>query len=609
MHKISSTPKKSGIKVLLAVIIAAILVIASFFASPFIFPKVSPVSVAGSVLLIFFVIGYVTLKPDLSVFEYSFENDEFTIKQFAANRIVKDITIKKSDIASINEGKGGKQLYAASENPVTVVTDNKKYTVSLDKLMLSLLSSRSYTDCFVDASFDESVEEIKKLVSIPSVKGKSEGEFPFGKPLADALDATLSLCERLGMRTKNVDHYCGWAEIGEGDRLIGILCHLDVVPAGDGWDTDPFDATIKDGNIFGRGAVDNKGPLVAAIYALNAVMKVNESIPCRVRLIFGCDEESDWECMEHYKLTEDIPDIAFSPDAEFPVINTEKGIAHFSVSTSLQEGDYQLYINGGMRSNMVPDKASATVIGNIDRLFSKLNEYDVHSKNISFSVKGDELTIEALGASAHGSTPEKGVNAFFELFRFIDFLDLKGSQGEFVKTMLNVFVDKTDGSGAGLKLEDELSGALTMNLGMCFIGKNDTFGDMLDDSCRSVVDIRYPVTFTLNDISAKFQASLPPTWEIEVVNEQAPHHVDADSDLVRTLMEVYREYVDKNAVPLTMGGGTYARAFPHKAVAFGACLPERPDSAHMPNERFLLEDLRLSTKIFASAIERLIYLK
>jgi succinyl-diaminopimelate desuccinylase len=570
---------------------------------------ISPASAAGSVLFILIFAGYFFLKPLFSVFEYSFENDAFFIRQYTANRLVREISIDRQDIKAIKKGRGGKRLYSSKNVLATLFTDSKKYTVSIDNITFNLLNGDKYIDCIVDADFDECIEELKKIVNIPSVKEAPDGDMPFGKPLAEVLDTVLSLCARLGMRTKNVDNYCGWAEIGEGERLIVILCHLDVVPAGDGWDTDPFEPVIKGDEMFGRGTIDNKGPALSAIYALNAIKKSKDIIPCRVRLVFGCDEESDWECMDRYTATEDMPDIAFTPDAEFPVINTEKGIAHYAVSTGLQEGEYQLYLNGGLRANMVPDKACATVIGNIDKLFYKLNDYDVHSKNLSFSVKDDTLTIDAWGVAAHGSTPELGQNAFFELFRFLDFLDLKDSQGEFVKTMLNVFVDKTDGSGAGLNLSDEASGALTMNLGMCFIGKNETFSDMLDDSCRAIVDIRYPISFTLNDISAKFQSALPPTWEIEVVTSQQPHHVDKDSDLVKTLMDVYHQYVDKDAVPLSMGGGTYARAFPNRAVAFGMQFPTEEDKAHKPNESVNLEGLRLSTKIFAAAIDRLIGLE
>ena len=453
---------------------------------------------------------------------------------------------------------------------------------------------------------DDLIADLQALVAIPSKKEEGAPGYPFGKPCADALKYVLDLCEELGFKTKNLDNYCGWAQIGEGEKLIGILCHLDVVPAGDGWDTPPFEAVIKDDELFGRGAIDDKGPAISAIYALYAVKNELKSIPCRVRLIFGCDEESGWACMDRYAKSEEIPSMAFTPDAEYPVIITEKGIAQFEITGSLAEGNYQLYIQGGLRANMVPDKAKATIIGDIDALEKQIADYK-KTDNISLYKKDENtLVIESLGVGAHGSTPEKGKNAFFELFKFIDTLNLKGSQGKFVKNMLNIFVDKTNGTGANLCLNDEVSGALSLNLGMCFIGKNDIYDNMLDDSLKIVIDIRYPVSYSINDISSRLQSALPDSWECDVLHHQAPHHVDKDSKLVKTLMEVYKKYTNRDDEPLAIGGGTYARTLPHKAVAFGVQFPDKPDKAHQPNESVSLTDLKTSTKMFACAIKRLI---
>lgn len=563
----------------------------------------SPEALTATVLLFTFLICYFTLKSSFSDYVYEVSENALTIKQLAGNRVIKEFSLEKNKIISVEKGLGGIRLYPLGALPYTVTCDNKKYTIAPDENLLCFLNSTSFTDGYVDANYQTMLNSLKELIAIPSVKEAPCDGMPFGKPCAEALEFTLNLCKRLGMNTKNLDNYCGWAEIGEGEKLIAILCHLDVVPAGDGWDTDPFKATIIGEEIFGRGAIDDKGPAIAAVYSVAAVKEKFKNIPCRIRLIFGCDEESGWACMNRYSETEETPLMAFTPDGAYPVIITEKGIAHFNIQTSLEEGDYQLYLKGGLRANMVPDKAIATVVGNIDKLFNKLNEYDVHSKGLDFSTKGDTLTINAVGVGAHGSTPEKGTNAFFELFKFLQFLDLKGSQGDFIDNMVKLFVDKTDGSGANLNISDDISGALSLNLGMCFIGKNKNYSHMNDDSCKIVIDIRYPASYDIKEISARLQGALPASWECEIDHQQAPHHVDKDSQLVKTLMKVYKDYTNRDDSPLAIGGGTYARTLPSKAVAFGVEFPGRPDKAHQPNESFYLDDFKVSAKMFAAALE------
>ncbi len=609
MYKQRFVPKHKAVITVILILLLMFLPTGLYILSAFFLPSVDPKSAAAGALLIFLLAVYFIFKPLFSHYEYTFSDDILTVKRLSVtrrgDRVLNIYTVNKADICEIRDGNGGKHLYPFGNTPCTLLTKNGKLSVVSDKALLNYLSASSVTDAFIENHFDEMLENLKKLIAIPSVKSEKLDGMPFGRDCADALSYTLALCERLGMRTKNLDNYCGYAEIGNGEKLIGVLCHLDVVPAGDGWDSDPFDAVIKDDEIFGRGAIDDKGPCIASIYALAACADAISDLKCRVRLIFGCDEESGWQCMDKYNSCEEAPLMAFTPDAEYPVITTEKGIAQIRMRSNLDEGDYQLYIRGGLRPNMVPDKAHATVIGNTDKFFFKLNDYDAHAHGISFTVKGNVLDIEADGIAAHGSTPEKGKNAFFELFRLLDMLELGGSQGEFVKTMLRCFVDKCDGSGVNLKLSDGISGELSLNLGMCFIGKNDIFSDMLDDTCISVIDIRYPVSYPLSNISAALQASLPDNWECDIEHGQAPHCVDGDSPLVTTLKDVYAEYTSLDPTPLAIGGGTYARAFPHKAVAFGAQLPGRPDKAHQPNESFSLEDLKLSAKMFACAIGRL----
>ena len=598
-------PKSLGfIKALALIILLIVAVMGAFIGFTLLSLSNPTVWTAGS-FLVLFLIGYFVLKPLFCSYEYSFDGDVLSIEQKSGSRCIKQVKIDKGSVEKIEASACGKRLYPYGQKACTVFADNKKYSLALNENMLAYLKCTRKTDAFIDSNFDSMLIDLQKLIAIPSVKAEPKDNMPFGEPCAKALEETLKLCERFGMRTKNVDNYCGWAEIGEGEKLIGILCHLDVVPASDGWSTDPFTAVITDEEIFGRGAIDDKGPCVAAIYSVAAVKESLGEIPCRIRLIFGCDEESGWACMDKYVESEESPDLAFTPDGEYPVIITEKGMGFFEINSNLEEGAYQLYVQGGMRPNMVPDKATATVIGDVEKFADKLDSLSLDERNVAYTINGNVLELTSLGVSAHGSTPEEGVNAFFQLFKVLDALDLKDSQGKFVKDVMSIFVDSTDGKGANLKLYDDISGPLTLNLGMCFVGKNSLYPEMNDDDCKIVIDIRYPVTYSFADISALLQSALPHSWDFEVEHSQPPHHVDADSPLVSTLMDVYREYTNRDDQPLAIGGGTYARAFPGKAVAFGVQFLDRPHMAHQSNESIFIEDLRISAKMFAAAIERL----
>ena len=607
MYKQTVEPKKftRGKTALLAAI--AVSAVAAVFLLIYLtnsgFP---PLAAACIALLIVLAAGVWLYRKQHTSYTYTFREDTLIVEQFSGKRLVKELRVAKADVTAVTEGAAGQRLFPKSAQPVTVQTAENKYALALDEKLIAYLRTPSVTDAFIDQNTEAMLNDLKELIAIPSVKENEEDNLPFGEPCAQALEYVLTLCESFGMETANIDNYCGWAQIGEGDTLLGILCHLDVVPAGDGWEGDPFTARVTDREIFGRGSIDDKGPAIAAIYAVAAVKEAMEELPCRVRLIFGCDEESGWACMDRYKQTEDIPDIAFTPDADYPVIITEKGIAHINLRTSLAESNYQLYIRGGLRPNMVPDKATATVIGNMDKLQSVLAHYDAKAFGLEFTVEDDHLDIVSTGVGAHGSTPEKGKNALFELFRLLKALHLGGSQGDFVDAVMDMFVDKTDGSGVHLHLQDEASGSLSLNLGICLVGRNDLDETMQDDSCRLVLDIRYPITYGADDILARLQTALPGSWSAEILHAQAPHHVDPASPLVRTLMDVYRDYTGRDDEPLAIGGGTYARALPGKAVAFGVQFPDREDKAHQPNESLVLEDFYISAKMFAAAIVRLL---
>lgn len=556
-------------------------------------------SIIGAIVVL--PIAAISFMPTPDEFAYTIENDTLTLEKFSEGKLLKSVVIDLKQ-TSIVAGVRGFYFYCPFfKKAYTLVFDGKAYVIAPDRTLGKLLNLPSETDDFIDAHKDEMLDDIATLVSYPSTQQDALLDMPFGEPCALVLQKTLELCENMGMRTKNVDNYCGWAEIGEGTHLIGVLCHLDVVPEGEGWDTDPYKMEIKDGFIFGRGVADDKGPAVAAIYAVKALLDTNKTLKSRIRLIFGCNEESGWACMNRYKRSEELPDIAFSPDASYPVINNERGIAHLALSTTLSSGFYKVLLNGGLRANMVPANASATVIGDVEALEDKLNNLPA---GVEYKKEDGTLIFTSVGKSAHGSSPREGKNAVFPLLSVLSSLSLGGDQEVFFDYASRLFVDDITGKSFGIDICDE-SGPLTLNLGIALIGKNDIYPEMTDEDCKIVLDIRYPFSLSLDELITKIKDKIPALWSVEPVHTQPPHHVDENSALVTTLMKVYADYTKRDDKLLSIGGGTYARVLPGKAVAFGTHFIGEAENIHAPNEKKEIANLVLSAKMFATALEKL----
>lgn len=458
------------------------------------------------------------------------------------------------------------------------------------------------TDRIIDNYAEEMAQRLRELIRIPSVKDNPLPGAPFGENIKKALDYTLSLCNELGLETQNVDGYAGYAQIsGEKKEQLGVLCHLDVVPAGDGWVHPPYEGGMENGVIYGRGTVDDKGPAISAIYALKALKAAGVRFKRTPRLIFGCDEESGWECMDYYADKIGMPEMGFSPDADYPIINTEKGIYHAQLKKKLSgNGKYRLSIHGGTRANVVPDLAQAHIEGNIDKLAETLLDYNCSENSLSFTAEKNTLNITAKGVSAHASQPEMGQNAFFALLALLDKLSLWGEEGHIIQMLNCAFVNKTDGSGIpGLKIQDEF-GPLTINLGLLDAG---SFYGGEKNEIRLTVDIRFPVTYNYQYIEDKLAAFFD-GWTLIRGHVQAPHHTPEEHELVQALKRVYKEYFGREGRCLAIGGGTYARAL-KTGVAFGITPEGGISQAHNKEENISIEQLVLNAKVFAAAIEEL----
>jgi len=458
----------------------------------------------------------------------------------------------------------------------------------------------------VESYREEMIRSTQELVAIPSVEGEPQPGKPFGENVYKALDYMLTLGKELGFETKNVDGYAGHIELGQGEKMLGILTHLDVVPEGSGWTYPPYGGEIHDGKIYGRGAIDDKGPTIAVLYAMKAVMQSGIPVNKRVRLILGTDEESGWEDLKYYFKKEPVPDFGMSPDGRYPIINAEKGILHIALSKKFVNrqkssmGIERIY--GGQRPNVVPDECVCVFRPGVDR--EKLMEAIENLKSkLGYEIEvekgeGDAVIVKSIGRLAHASMPEKGKNAIGQMLLCLSAVGLEDNEMErFIAFLAEAIGMEFDGHSMGLALEDQLSGKLTLNLGM--IDVNDQYG-------RAIIDIRYPVSLEKEHILSRiYHVAGAHGIEVEVLEHQGPLYVPEDHFLVQTLKKVYADQTGQPAYTVAIGGGTYARAIKN-AVAFGAVFPGKPEMAHQKDEYIEIEDLIMNAKIYAHAIAELV---
>ncbi len=452
------------------------------------------------------------------------------------------------------------------------------------------------------------IEDTQKFLHIKSVLDEDDAsaDAPLGKGVKEALEFMLQKGEADGFTIKNVGNLAGHIEFGEGSELVGILCHVDVVPEGDGWSSDPYGAEIRDGKIFARGAIDDKGPTIAAYYAMKIVKELGVPMNRRVRMIIGTDEESNWRCVEHYFKHEEMPTMGFAPDADFPIIHAEKGIADFDLVQSPlaeQNNDFQVEVltfQSGKRYNMVPDFAKAELDALKDQtdIIQCFNNY-IRDNDLSGRqyVDGGRLVLELEGVSAHGMEPNKGKNAGIFLAKFLVKLKLNAQAQQYFQFVTSYFGNDSRGRALGVQFRDDVSGELTINVGKLHYTKES--GGVLG------LNLRYPVTQKIEDTKEKLELFLQNKgFVIDNFTNSNPHYVEASDPLIRTLQKVYEEQTGQEAELLAIGGGTYARSL-KSGVAFGPLFPGREDIAHQRDEYIVIDDLLKATAIYAQAIYEL----
>ncbi len=456
----------------------------------------------------------------------------------------------------------------------------------------------------LDFSFEpyrqEMVEVLKSFLKIESVKSESQPNMPYGKGIFDALMFVQSTAERMDLECVNLYGHMAYVDYGYGDEMLGILTHIDVVPMGDGWTMPAFEGIEKDGRIYGRGAIDDKGPCIAALYAIKALSDNCVQLNKKVRLIFGADEESGWADMDFYKKHEPLPDIAFSPDGEYPVINAEKGLLHVVLSVEGSKNEAGISVksfSAGTRINVVPNKAECVIAAPLSTIQKSLGSYKCPiGATLSAQDGGDGLVrIQAIGRSAHGSRPEQGINAAASLLHYLGTLPLaSGKTSEAIYLLANKVGTYYNGEPVELGLSDEVSGKLTFNLGTL---------NLSDGVLKAGIDIRYPITIERKFVEEKLQKHFD-AFHIKYQHTLDSHFVPEDSPLVTALKEAYTEVTGKDAYCISIGGATYARAF-ENAVTFGSLFPGQPNVEHGPDEYIDIDSLIKNAEIIANAIIKL----
>ncbi|MGI6766912.1 MAG: dipeptidase PepV [Lentihominibacter sp.] len=459
----------------------------------------------------------------------------------------------------------------------------------------------------------EMISSLSELISVASVAVENDGEeknkAPFGEDVQKAYKMMLEAAEKEGFSCFNADNYGGHIDFkGSEDGIVGIVGHLDVVPEGEGWEFDPYGGEIIDGYVCGRGAMDDKGPVIASFYAMKALKECGFRPGKTIRLILGLDEETNWNGMKYYlEAVDEIPDCGFTPDGDFPVIHGEKGILIFDLVKKFApcrtKGLELTSLKGGNAANSVADSARAVLHDStgagyetIRRMIAELRKsrgWQINCKGI-----GKSLEVTVRGKSAHGAKPEQGINAISIMMEFLGYLNFVSDDITDLIEFYNGHIGfDFHGERLGCRLEDEPSGRLVLNVGKINLTK---------DAAGITINIRYPVTSGDEEVYSGMINVLD-EYGIGVIKgrHQPPIYVAADSPLISTLISIYRKHTgDEESLPLVIGGGTYARAMDN-IVAFGARFPGEPELGHQKNEKISIENLVKLTEIYAEAIYEL----
>ena len=444
----------------------------------------------------------------------------------------------------------------------------------LDKINLSYEFNKK-----TDEYKEELIKSIGRLVRINSVEGEKLDNAPFGSGPKEALEEALRISEELGFKTKNIENAIGYAEYGESDDYIGIIGHVDIVPEGDGWNYNPFDVSIDNEKIYGRGVLDNKGPIMAVLYGMKIIKDLNLPISKKIRVIFGTNEETGFCDIPYYLKEEKPPIMGFTPDCKYPAVYGERGILDLTIWSEKIENINIKSIKGNFKNNIVPDFAEIEFYNNV-------NKYD------------ETKTISAKGKQAPGNAPESGVNAVTKLCKTIleanDLITDKETL-DFIKFIYKSFYENHSLSKLNINCSDEISGDLVIN----------PYEIKMDNGKIGIsIVFRYPISYKYEDMISIIRSIIKEGYTLSENRRMDSVCFDKDSDLLKKLKEAYEDVTGFDGTPVTTTGGTYAKVFPN-IVAFGPSFPGQKGIAHNSDEYMDIEDLITNLKIYTNALYNL----
>lgn len=463
---------------------------------------------------------------------------------------------------------------------------------------------REKIEAYIEAHKQEMLKDICTLCRINSEKQPYKEGMPYGEGAFEALASALSMAEAYGFSINNYDNYVGTVDLNDKETQLDILAHLDVVPAGEGWKvTEPFEPVVKGDKIYGRGTSDDKGPAVAALYALRAVKELGIPLKKNVRLILGTDEECGSSDIAHYYAVEQEAPMTFSPDGSYPVVNIEKGSLNGHFTANFQPSDKLpklLGIEAGIKVNVVPGKAYAKVKGVDAEELEDAAKRTEDATGIRFELEliNDVAKITAIGQGAHASTPEEGNNALTGLLVFLSMLPL--ADCEQIRSVNNLLAlmphGDTSGRALGIAMSDELSGSLTLAFSLLHVTETELDGTF---------DSRCPICATEDKVLGAAKKNMAAKgFTLHNDSMRPPHHVDGSSEFVQTLLKVYEDYTGNKGECIAIGGGTYVHELKN-GVAFGASMPGTDNRMHGADEFAVVDELVISAKMFAQVIAEL----
>ena len=445
---------------------------------------------------------------------------------------------------------------------------------------------------------DGIVRDLGRLVAVPSVCGPAGEGVPFGKESARALGTILGMAQELGLAVGNVGNYAGHAEYGQGSETAAVVTHVDVVPAGTGWETDPFTLTRKGSLLFGRGTADDKGAAVVALYCLKALKEEKVVGKRKIRAIFGAGEEIASNDLAMYFSQEPMPVMAFTPDSEYGICNREKGIMRVNFSGGGKPSPVVRSFTAGTVVNAVPDSAEAVLACSAEKAAGLAKNAEGAEGDFQVTVLPGGAKAVSKGRASHAMQPQAGFNAATHLIRLLAQTFSPEELGDFFRFLDRTIGTETDGASLGVRQSDEPSGPLTLNLGIVRAG---------GDGARAAVDIRYPVTADGEKIFSEIRSRAAQAgFSAKLFNESKPLYLPAQSPLISLLQGAYHDVTGGAAELYATGGGTYARAIPGSAVAFGPFFPGEGDRRlHNSNENIDLEKFLLHAQVCLEAVYRM----